>query len=152
MAGRFRLIAARIVAPFEHRAIRIPKNGSMETSRTLTHILCRTGAMLLLVCAGLSSAVAANAADDAAEREVLAAVLRQLDLLDRLAEQTAAASPQERSRYHFDHARLREDVKRVRTGVQDYLIPQRAQPRDPVPLTGDYARSRTAGDKEAPSP
>lgn len=95
---------------------------------------------MLLVASGLQPAIAA---DDATEREQLAALSRQLELLDRLAEHAADVSPQERTRYHFDYARLRDDVKRVRAGVQDYLVPQRAQPRDPVPLAGDYVRSDT---------
>ncbi|MBW6134426.1 hypothetical protein KZ847_29120, partial [Pseudomonas aeruginosa] len=34
---------------------------------------------------------------------------------------------------------------------RDYLVPQRAQPRDPVPLAGDYVR-RDRTDDEEPSP
>jgi len=127
----------------------------MKTLRSLTHVLRLAGAALVLAAAGITPAVAVDAPDNAAEREVLAAVVRQLDLLDRLAERAAAVSPQERARYHFDHARLRDDVKRVRAGVQDYLVPQRAQPRDPMPLAGDYTRGRAADEKankEAPSP
>lgn len=102
-----------------------------------------------------STAIAADASDNAAEREMLAAVTHQLDLLDRLAERAAATAPQERARYHFDYVRLRADLERVRTGVRDYLVPQRAQPRDPVPLAGGYTRSNAAPAtpaKEAPSP
>ena len=94
-------------------------------------------------------------ADDAPEREHLAALVRQIELADRLANQLAdqtATAQQKRSRYHFDYDRLRADLHRVRAGVRDYLVPQRAQPRDPVPLAGDYTRSGTASDKEAPSP
>ena len=87
----------------------------------------------------------------APEREQLAALARQLDLIDRLAEHAANTAPQERARYHFDYARLRADLKRVRAGLQDYLVPQRAQPRDPVPLAGDYVR-RDRADDEEPSP
>lgn len=111
-------------------------------------------AALLLAAAGLQPAIAADASDNAAEREMLAAVTRQLELLDRLAEHAATTAPQERARYHFDYARLRADLERVRTGVRDYLVPQRAQPRDPVPLAGDYTRSIAApatSPKEAPS-
>lgn len=79
-------------------------------------------------------------ADDALEREQLAALVRQLNLVNRLADQAATASSGEPARYHFDYARLREDLQRVRAGVEDYLAPQRAQPRDPVPLTGSYSR------------
>jgi RAQPRD family integrative conjugative element protein len=94
-------------------------------------------------------------ADDAPEREHLAALMRQIELADRLANQLAdqgAAAQQKRARYHFDYARLRADLECVRTGVRDYLVPQRAQPRDPVPLAGDYTRSNATPDKEAPSP
>lgn len=91
----------------------------------------------------------AHAADEAPEREHLATVVRQLDLIDRFAEHAASIAPQERARYHFDYARLRADLKRIRAGVQDYLVPQRAQPRDPVPLSGDYVRR---DERQEPSP
>ncbi|MGR0116416.1 integrative conjugative element protein, RAQPRD family [Ralstonia pseudosolanacearum] len=103
----------------------------------------------LLLAAGLQSAVAA---DNAAEREQLAALSRQLELVDRLAEQAASLASPDRARYHFDYGRLREDVKRVRAGVQDYLVPQRAQPRDPIPLTGDYVRTDVGRDREEAKP
>ena len=127
----------------------------METFRSPAHVrrhaIAAPLAALLLAAAGLQPAVAADAADNAAEREMLAAVTRQLELLDRLAERGATTAPQERARYHFDYARLRADLKRVRAGLQDYLLPQRAQPRDPVPLAGDYVlRDRT--DDVEPSP
>lgn len=92
--------------------------------------------LLAVSLLGLQPAIA----DDTLEREQLAALASQLDLIDRLAEHAANTAPQERARYHFDYARLRDDLKRVRTGVQDFLAPQRAQPRDPVPLAGDYVR------------
>ena len=128
----------------------------MKTTRNLAQVRRFAVAMrlaaLLLAAAGLQTAIAADASDNAAEREMLAAVTRQLELLDRLAERAAVIAPQERSRYHFDYARLRADLQRMRAGVRDYLAPQRAQPRDPVPLAGDYTRSGAASDKEAPSP
>jgi RAQPRD family integrative conjugative element protein len=91
-----------------------------------------------LLLAGLSTALPANAADDSNEKEHLAAVVRQLDLLDRLAKQSAATASQERARYHFDYKRFTADLQRMRTGINDYLTPQRAQPRDPATLQGDY--------------
>ena len=79
------------------------------------------------------------AADDGSrEREHLAAVVRQLDLIDRLARQSATAAPRTRSRYHFDYRRFNADLQRLRLGVNDYLAPPRAQPRDPSALSGDY--------------
>ncbi|MDT3709109.1 MAG: RAQPRD family integrative conjugative element protein [Pseudomonadaceae bacterium] len=111
----------------------------------------RVPALALALITALAGASPASAGDASAEHEQLAALARQLDLIDRLAEHAAHTAPQERARYHFDYARLRADLKRVRTGVQDFLVPQRAQPRDPVPLAGDYLR-RDRTDDEEPSP
>ena len=105
----------------------------------------------LALAVSLSILQPAHAADNAPEREQLAALTRQFDLFDRLAEHAANTAPQERARYHFDYTRLRADLKRVRAGLQDYLVPQRAQPRDPVPLAGNYVR-RDRADDEEPSP
>lgn len=125
----------------------------MEQTRRRIGTWPRATAALPLVLAFSVSAVRpAMASDGAMEREQLAALVRQIELTDRLTEHTANSAPQEHVRYHFDYARLRADLQRIRAGVQDYLVPQRAQPRDPVPLMGDYTRSRTADDKEAPSP
>ncbi|TCL02188.1 RAQPRD family integrative conjugative element protein [Sodalis ligni] len=92
----------------------------------------------------------AMAAGVVGEREQLAALARQLDLADRLADQAASSTPPERARYHFDYARLRTDLKRVRTGVQDYLVPQRAQPRDPALLDGHYTAASTPAEEASP--
>ena len=111
----------------------------------------RVPALALALIIALAGASPASAGDATAEHEQLAALVRQLNLIDRLAEHAANTAPQERARYHFDYARLRADLKRVRAGLQDYLVPQRAQPRDPVPLAGDYVR-RDRADDEEPSP
>ncbi|MBW6104723.1 raqprd family integrative conjugative element protein, partial [Pseudomonas aeruginosa] len=79
-------------------------------------------ALAVVLAVSFSALQPAAAADSlASEREQLAALARQLDLIDRLAEHAASTAPQERARYHFDHARLRADLKRVRAGLQDYL-------------------------------
>jgi RAQPRD family integrative conjugative element protein len=77
----------------------------------------------------------------------LAAALRQLNTLERLAEQSAASTPiVPGTRYHFDYSRLLADLARVRTGIQDYLAPSRAQPRDPSVLEGQYRAESDAED------
>jgi RAQPRD family integrative conjugative element protein len=165
------LIAARAAQEFEHRLHPHPRRSTMFNFRSPAHIrrdaFVALSAALLFAVTGIAPARAAEAiaapdntagaTSTAMEREMLAAVARQLDLLDRLAERAAATSPQERARYHFDYPRLRADLQRVRAGVQDYLVPQRAQPRDPVPLTADYTRTNSGanganGGKEATSP
>lgn len=80
----------------------------------------------------------AAATEDMYERTQLTLMLRQVETLQRMAERGMATPPQFPSRYHFDYGRLREDLSRVRTGVQDYLSPQRAQPRDTALMHGDY--------------
>ncbi|CAI1232724.1 integrative conjugative element protein, RAQPRD family [Serratia ficaria] len=100
--------------------------------------LARRSALAALLLAGLWTALPAVAADDSNEKEHLAAVVRQLDLLERLAKRSAATASQERARYHFDYTRLTADLQRMRAGINDYLTPQRAQPRDPAALQGDY--------------
>ena len=82
----------------------------------------------------------------------ISTLLRQLESLERQAQQqaalTVAHSAPDSGRYHFDYWRLQEDLRRIRSGVQDYLTPVRAQPRDTVELRGDYRQA--SADEEAP--
>lgn len=122
----------------------------MERTSHRTTTGHRSIALLLAVL--FSVLPTANAGDSALEHEQLATLARQLDLIDRLAEHAAGTAPQSRARYHFDYGRLRADLQRVRAGIQDYLVPQRAQPRDPVPLAGAYTRSSGPAGREGPAP
>ena len=54
---------------------------------------------LAVLLAVLLSAMQPAIADDTPEREQLAALARQLDLIDRLAEHAATTAPQARARY-----------------------------------------------------
>lgn len=80
------------------------------------------------------------AGDSDAEREQLAAVIRQLTITEHLAVQTAARAAPAETRYHFDYARLQQDLQRIRQGIEHYLTPSRAQPRDLQPLASNYVR------------
>lgn len=105
----------------------------------------RSGVVALIV--GISSSIApVMASERAYEREQLALLTRQLDQINRQVEDLSAQPTQARARYHFDYPRLLDDLQRVRAGIQDYLTPQRAQPRDPTPMLGDYR------DEQEPSP
>ena len=97
-----------------------------------------TAQLLLFNAVYFASNGALLAQEPDIERGQLAAVLRQLDALERHAESSAALSHQIAARYHFDYLRLREDIQRVRSGVLDYLTPQRSLPRDPTPMLGEY--------------
>ncbi|MBG58784.1 MAG: raqprd family integrative conjugative element protein [Porticoccus sp.] len=83
----------------------------------------------------------ALAGENPTENAQLAAVIRQLDMIDRLAEHSASPPRQDSNRYYFDYERLHKDIERVRQGVRDYLAPKRAQPRDPLELLGQFRQT-----------
>ncbi len=101
----------------------------------------------VVLCAAvlLLAAPFAISSDTTQEPARLSGLLRQLDLIERLAEDSARLPRDETSRYHFDYPRFRDDVQRIRQGIRDHLSPQRAQPRDQLPLSGDYHREAEAG-------
>ena len=69
----------------------------------------------------------------------LSLFIRQLDTLDELVLRASRdEAPESNTRYRFDYSRLTQDIQRIRHGVQDYLYPSRAQPRDSTELVGDY--------------
>ncbi|MGX9761252.1 integrative conjugative element protein, RAQPRD family [Pseudomonas shahriarae] len=73
------------------------------------------------------------------EQVQLSLIQRQLDTIEASVQKAEASSfiePNER--YRFDYSRLTEDIQRIRQGVQNYVSPSRAQPRDPSELTDDY--------------
>ncbi|MFT0546158.1 RAQPRD family integrative conjugative element protein [Allopusillimonas ginsengisoli] len=115
-------------------------------------IRCRAahGGVVLLLTAVLTMPPTAHA-DVQAQRQDLAASLRQLDALERFVAHSAAVTPiVPGDRYHFDYPRLLADLARVRTGIQSYLSPSRAQPRDLAELVGEY-RSERAAQQNPPS-
>jgi len=103
-----------------------------------THRLSLLTYVLVVALAAYSSAAPVHAADGAAETARLAALLRQLDALERTANDRLPSDASGRSRYSFDYARLNADIARIRAGIDDYLRPSRAQPRDPDQLIGEY--------------
>ncbi|NAO28890.1 conjugal transfer protein [Pseudomonas syringae pv. dysoxyli] len=103
-------------------------------------------------CSLLSLAIVdgSSYAASAHEHDQLSLVQQQLDTIEHLAtraEALHASEPDER--YRFDYPRLTLDIQRIRQGVQDYLSPSRAQPRDPGELAGDY-RLDTPSAKPSP--
>jgi RAQPRD family integrative conjugative element protein len=88
---------------------------------------------LLAIVHGSSYAASAH------EQDQLSLIQRQLDTIERLATRAEVASTAEPDdRYRFDYPRLSQDIQRIRQGVQGYLFPSRAQPRDSTELVGDY--------------
>lgn len=107
------------------------------------------GVPIFLVTALLLGQSPMVLAESPAQRQGLVAALRQLDALERTVADSAAHTPvQPGERYHFDYPRLLADLARVRAGIQAYLTPSRAQPRDSSELVGDYRTERAS----SPSP
>ncbi len=103
-------------------------------------------------CSLLSLAIVdgSSYAASAHEQAQLSLIQQQLDTIEHLAtraEATGASAADER--YRFDYPRLTLDIQRIRQGVQHYLSPSRAQPRDPGELAGDYRLDTPPGE---PSP
>lgn len=96
---------------------------------------------LVMLVAGLALCWSAQSADTALENAQLALLVRQLHQLERSALDARKLSDSNSHRYRFDYPRLQADLARIRTGIEDYLSPPRAQPRDAQELSGEYRDS-----------
>lgn len=79
------------------------------------------------------------------EREELILSLNQLTQIEASlsrAQQSARTGINER--YYFDYPRIHGDIITLRSGIEHYLTPARAQPRDAVTLVGQYREEKTA--------
>jgi RAQPRD family integrative conjugative element protein len=78
-------------------------------------------------------------ADADAERAVLARLDHELQSIEPLLrEAESQAAPDARIRFQYDW--LRQDLRRVRQGIQAHIEAPRAEPRTFPPLRGDYRR------------
>lgn len=76
-------------------------------------------------------------ADPDAEREALARLIHEMEALEPLiATAESQASPD--ARIHFRYEWLRQDLKQIRTGIQEHIDAPRTEPRTFPPLRGDY--------------
>ncbi|UXZ97221.1 RAQPRD family integrative conjugative element protein [Pseudomonas phytophila] len=80
----------------------------------------------------------AQAAGTASEQANVEVMIRQLNALEAVAQRSADLPNESAQRYHLDYSRLVSDIARIRRGLQDYLSPSRAQPRDPLEISGQY--------------
>jgi RAQPRD family integrative conjugative element protein len=78
-------------------------------------------------------------ADADAEREALARLSHEIGTLEPLIRSAESqSSPDARVRFRYDW--LRQDLARVRLGIQEHIDAPRAEPRTFPPLRGDYRR------------
>lgn len=98
---------------------------------------CKAAMMYLLAFFWCMPILDASATSTS-ERSNLGVILRQLIVLEETTNQSSQIAIEPSQRYSFDYQRLAEDIARIRHGINDYLSPHRAQPRDPVELSGSY--------------
>ena len=79
-------------------------------------------------------------ADSTAEREALARLAHELQLVEPLIDAAEAAADPEARRYRFQYEWLRDDLARVRLGIRASLTRPRREPRTFPALRGDYRR------------
>jgi RAQPRD family integrative conjugative element protein len=104
-------------------------------STARTRRLALTG---LIVLSGFGLPISHAAAASASEQANLDVMIRQLNALEDTARRSAQIADEPGKRYFFDYQRLAGDIARIRHGLEGYLTPSRAQPRDPAELSGQY--------------
>ncbi|RTZ78911.1 MAG: conjugal transfer protein [Gammaproteobacteria bacterium] len=78
-------------------------------------------------------------ADPDGERAALARITHEFQALQPLIDEAAAqADPDARIRFQYDW--LRQDLDRIRLGIEAHIDTPRAEPRSFPPLRGDYRR------------
>jgi RAQPRD family integrative conjugative element protein len=107
---------------------------SMRSFGTISSPLRRVFAAVVF---GSHLAASPAVADVDAEREVLSRVAQELESLDPLIRAAESqADPDARRGFRYDW--LRQDLERVRQGIQDHIDVPRAEPRSFPPMRGDY--------------
>lgn len=94
---------------------------------------------IIVLLFGITTAFAASLT----EREELTLSLNQLTQIEaslHRAQQSARTGINER--YYFDYPRIHSDITTLRSGIENYLTPTRAQPRDTATLVGQYREEK----------
>ena len=99
----------------------------------------RTIPILILGLIGGMLPIQSVMSDPDGERAALARLVHELQVLQPLIDEAAAqADPDARIRFQYDW--LRQDLDRIRLGIEAHIDAPRAEPRSFPPLRGDYRR------------
>lgn len=99
----------------------------------------RSKVPLLVALLGFAVTTTQAFADTDGEREALVRLAHEIEALAPLvAKAEAQAEPDARIRFRYEW--LRQDLERVRAGIQAHIDAPRAEPRKVEPLRGDYRR------------
>lgn len=94
------------------------------------------------------SVVALNV--QATEKEQLAQAIKQLEAAQLSLKRAATeAKTSDKNREYFDYSAITQDINAVKSGINQYINPSRAIPRDPNALrvlTKDYTKLRSQGE------
>ena len=99
----------------------------------------RSKGLLLAALFTLALLVGQAIADADGERETLARLAHEIETLAPLVTRAEAQADPD-ARIHFRYDWLRQDLERVRAGIQAHIDAPRAEPRQVEPLRGDYRR------------
>jgi len=131
----------RITARLEwifHR--RFAANPSLSFSITHERDSQMLGRYLLIISfifgLALPSVLSADAAE---EREGLAHIIQELQILEALIDKAETQRDRD-ARIRFRYDWLRQDIARIKLGLQTHLESPRTEPRTFPPLRGDYRR------------
>ena len=95
--------------------------------------------VLILGLFGTALPVQFAVADADGERAALARIVHELQAIEPLSTEAASqANPDARVRFQYDW--LRQDLHRIRIGIQEHIDTPRSEPRTFPPLRGDYRR------------
>ena len=95
--------------------------------------------VLIVGLLGATLPVQFAVADADGERAALARIIHELQAIDPLITEAASqANPDARVRFQYDW--LRQDLNRIRLGIQEHIDTPRSEPRTFPPLRGDYRR------------
>ena len=95
--------------------------------------------VLILGLIGTALPVQFAVADADGERAALARIVHELQAIESLITEAASqANPDARIRFQYDW--LRQDLDRIRIGIQEHIDTPRSEPRTFLPLRGDYRR------------
>ena len=99
----------------------------------------RIAHLLILGLIGFNLPIQFAVADADGEGEALARVAHELEALEPLIREAESQSnPDARIRFRYDW--LRQDLSRLRQGLEEHIYAPRSEPRTFPPLRGDYRR------------
>lgn len=108
----------------------------MNTTRLTKPSLYLRGLAVLIMA---TVSIGPLTADPDAEREALANLITEIELLLPLVDEAQRhANENDRVRFRYDW--LRQDVTRIRQGIQEHVDGPRMEPRSVPPLRGNYSR------------